>query len=65
MRILGLDGGIASIGWAIIELNGLSGKILAAGSRTFESPAQSSKMLIDVCFGAKEEQSVAVLSGWH
>ena len=43
MRILGLDGGIASIGWAIIELNGPSGKILAAGSRTFESPEEPTK----------------------
>lgn len=40
MRILGLDGGIASIGWAVIELDDEAGtgRIVAAGSRGFEKP---------------------------
>ena len=40
MRIIGLDGGIASIGWAIIDLNpqDRSGTILACGTRMFNSP---------------------------
>jgi CRISPR-associated endonuclease Csn1 len=44
VRILGVDGGIASTGWAVIELpndgqnNDLpQGQIVAAGARTFES----------------------------
>lgn len=40
MRIIGLDGGIASIGWAIFDLNpeDRSGTILACGTRMFNSP---------------------------
>ena len=40
MRIIGLDGGIASIGWAIIDLNpeDRSGTILTCGTRMFNSP---------------------------
>lgn len=40
MRIIGLDGGIASIGWAIVDLNpeDRSGTILACGTRMFNSP---------------------------
>ena len=40
MRIIGLDGGIASIGWAIVDLNpeDRSGKILACATRMFNSP---------------------------
>lgn len=40
MRILGLDGGIASIGWAVIDLDIVSrtGKIIACGTRMFISP---------------------------
>ena len=40
MRIIGLDGGIASIGWAIIDLDpkDRSGAILACGTRMFNSP---------------------------
>lgn len=38
MRVLGIDGGIASIGWAMIELDGDSGAVLAAGVRTFDAP---------------------------
>lgn len=36
MRILGLDGGIASIGWALIEED--EKKIIACGSRCFDAP---------------------------
>ena len=46
MRILGIDGGIASTGWAVIEIDEMRadvGKILAAGSRTFESPEEPSQ----------------------
>lgn len=45
MRILGIDGGIASTGWAVIELDEAGsnpgkpkGQIVAAGARTFEAP---------------------------
>jgi CRISPR-associated endonuclease Csn1 len=45
VRILGIDGGIASTGWAVIEfdeadsnLGKPKGQIVAAGARTFESP---------------------------
>jgi CRISPR-associated endonuclease Csn1 len=38
MRILGLDGGIASIGWALIEEREDGGTILACGSRCFDAP---------------------------
>jgi CRISPR-associated endonuclease Csn1 len=38
MRILGVDGGIASIGWALIETGEQSGAIIAAGVRTFDAP---------------------------
>ena len=37
-RILGLDVGIASCGWAILEINGDDGAIVAAGARCFDSP---------------------------
>ena len=45
MRILGIDGGIASTGWAVIDIDETSsrGKILAAGARTFESPEEPSQ----------------------
>lgn len=36
MRILGLDGGIASIGWAVIDEE--NGQIIACGSRCFDAP---------------------------
>ena len=49
MRILGIDGGIASTGWAVIEVedgpdatSGPIGKIVAMGSRTFE-PSETPK----------------------
>lgn len=38
MRILGIDGGIASIGWAIIESDGDAAGVVAAGVRTFDAP---------------------------
>jgi CRISPR-associated endonuclease Csn1 len=45
VKILGIDGGIASTGWAVIEVNDAgnrsekpTGKIVAAGARTFEAP---------------------------
>ena len=43
MKILGIDGGIASIGWAVIyletdESDAPLGKVLGAGVRTFEAP---------------------------
>lgn len=45
MKVLGIDGGIASTGWAIVEIseNEDAGHIIAAGSRTFESPEEPSK----------------------
>lgn len=38
MRILGLDGGIASLGWAIIEEGDAGGSIVACGARCFDAP---------------------------
>ncbi len=38
VRILGLDGGIASIGWAVIETGADGGAILGAGTRMFDAP---------------------------
>ena len=38
VRILGLDGGIASIGWAVLETNAELGKIVGAGTRMFDAP---------------------------
>jgi CRISPR-associated endonuclease Csn1 len=48
MIILGLDAGIASLGWAIIELNHEDkddgeGKIIACGTRMFDSPEEKSQ----------------------
>lgn len=37
-RILGIDLGIASCGWAVIETSDLIGKIVAAGVRCFDAP---------------------------
>ncbi len=37
-RILGLDGGIASIGWAVLDMNADAGTILGAGTRMFDAP---------------------------
>jgi CRISPR-associated endonuclease Csn1 len=38
MRILGLDCGIASIGWAVLEIGDKIGRIIAAGTRMFDTP---------------------------
>jgi CRISPR-associated endonuclease Csn1 len=38
MRVLGIDGGIASTGWAVLEFSDDAGEIIATGSRTFEAP---------------------------
>lgn len=38
MRIFGLDGGIASIGWAVLDLTDDNATIVAAGVRTFDAP---------------------------
>jgi CRISPR-associated endonuclease Csn1 len=45
MRVLGLDGGIASTGWAVVEFAGDvdTGTLIAAGSRTFESPEEATQ----------------------
>jgi CRISPR-associated endonuclease Csn1 len=45
MRVLGIDGGIASTGWAVVEISETEagGHVLAAGSRTFESPEEASQ----------------------
>lgn len=38
MRVLGLDGGIASIGWGLIEIDEAGGRIMGTGVRTFDAP---------------------------
>jgi CRISPR-associated endonuclease Csn1 len=38
MRIFGIDGGIASIGWAVLDINDEAATIVAAGVRTFDAP---------------------------
>src|ERR1700749_4457059 len=40
MRTLGIDGGIASIGWALLDIDPDAGAltIIAAGVRTFDAP---------------------------
>ena len=40
MRVLGIDGGIASVGWALLDLDHDAGAltIVAAGVRTFDAP---------------------------
>ena len=38
MRILGLDCGIASIGWAVLEIGDGAGSVVAAGTRMFDAP---------------------------
>lgn len=42
MRILGVDGGIASVGWAVIDIESEEriGQIVAAGTWMFESPEE-------------------------
>lgn len=49
MRVLGLDGGIASIGWALIEIeeknddNPGGGGIIGAGTWMFDAPEEKSQ----------------------
>ncbi len=49
MRVLGLDGGIASIGWALIEVEDIGeapesrGKIIASGVWMFDSPEEKTQ----------------------
>jgi CRISPR-associated endonuclease Csn1 len=38
MRIFGIDSGIASIGWAVLEMAENDGCIVAAGTRMFDAP---------------------------
>jgi CRISPR-associated endonuclease Csn1 len=38
MRIFGIDGGIATIGWAILDMGENDAAIVAAGTRTFDAP---------------------------
>ena len=38
MRIFGIDGGIASIGWAVLDIDDAAATIVAAGVRTFDAP---------------------------
>jgi CRISPR-associated endonuclease Csn1 len=38
MRIFGIDGGIASIGWAVLDIDDEAACIVAAGVRTFDAP---------------------------
>jgi len=40
MTILGLDVGIASIGWAVIEMKDGAGRIVAAGTWMFDAPEE-------------------------
>ena len=41
MRIFGIDGGIASVGWAVIDLEETGGSIFAAGTKMFDAPETS------------------------
>lgn len=45
MKVLGLDCGIASVGWAVLEYDGLemTGAIIAAGTRMFDSPEEATQ----------------------
>jgi CRISPR-associated endonuclease Csn1 len=38
MRIFGIDGGIASIGWAVLDVTDNAASIVAAGVRMFDAP---------------------------
>ena len=38
MRVLGVDLGIASCGWAVLETDGDSAGIVGAGVRCFDAP---------------------------
>lgn len=45
MRVLGLDCGIASVGWAVIELEDAKpeGKVIGLGTRMFDSPEEQTQ----------------------
>ena len=43
MRIFGIDGGIATIGWAVLDVVDESMQIIAAGTRTFDAPETDQK----------------------
>jgi CRISPR-associated endonuclease Csn1 len=45
MRILGLDGGIASIGWAVLDLDDDALSIVAAGTWMFDAPETDDKRI--------------------
>lgn len=38
MRVLGIDAGIATVGWAVLDLSPDAGHIIACGTRTFDAP---------------------------
>lgn len=38
MRVLGIDAGIATIGWAVLDLGPDTGQIISCGTRTFDAP---------------------------
>jgi CRISPR-associated endonuclease Csn1 len=38
MRVLGIDGGIASIGWAVLDIEEDGGEVIAAGTWMFDAP---------------------------
>jgi hypothetical protein len=62
MRVLGLDVGIAPIGWALIEIEdageeepGAQGKILAAGVWKFDPPEEKSSKRLQAQIRDTEE----------
>jgi len=57
--ILGLDIGAASIGWAIIRLNGVEGEVVRAGSHLFEAGVDGGKMDPETALMRGKEQSRA------
>jgi CRISPR-associated endonuclease Csn1 len=38
MRVFGIDGGIASVGWAVLDLQEGDGRVVAAGTWMFDAP---------------------------
>lgn len=38
MRVFGIDAGIASVGWAVLDISDDGGKIVACGTRMFDTP---------------------------
>lgn len=38
MRISGINGGIASMGWGVLDIDDGATRIVAAGVRTFDAP---------------------------